>query len=151
MKKLEIEKTKPTFIVSTFKTDIMKVGLVFSIFNFFITKTSLANKWMRKKKYLLAVIQYRRSRYYFVSADPQRVIILLSADPWEINFCWAGSLFTIAFQIHMVQVVSFLKYCWFLTLYHWSKFWAKIVVVLTKKMRTLGTTFVSPGKSICLK
>ena len=43
MKKLEIEKTKPTFIIATFKTDIMKVGLVFSIFNFFIAKTSLAN------------------------------------------------------------------------------------------------------------
>ena len=32
MKKLEIEKTKPTFIISTFKTDIIKGGLVFSIF-----------------------------------------------------------------------------------------------------------------------
>ena len=49
MKKLEIEKTKPTFIISTFKTDIIKVGLVFSISNFFITKTSLANIWRRKK------------------------------------------------------------------------------------------------------
>ena len=38
MKKLEIEKTKPTFIISTFKTDILKVGLVFSISNFFIDK-----------------------------------------------------------------------------------------------------------------
>ena len=45
MKKLEIEKTKPTFIISTFKTDIMKVGLVFSISNFFIAKASLANNW----------------------------------------------------------------------------------------------------------
>ena len=43
MKKLEIEKNKPTFIISTFKTDIIKVGLVFSISNFFIAKTSLAN------------------------------------------------------------------------------------------------------------
>ena len=49
MKKMEIEKTKPTFTISTFKTDIIKVGLVFSISNFFINKTSLANKWMRKK------------------------------------------------------------------------------------------------------
>ena len=46
MKKWEIEKTKPTFIISTFKTDIIKVGLVFSISNFFIKKGSLANKWM---------------------------------------------------------------------------------------------------------
>ena len=45
MKKLEIEKTKPTFILSTLKTDIIKVGLVFSISNFFIAKTSLANNW----------------------------------------------------------------------------------------------------------
>ena len=39
MKKLEIEKTKPTFIISTFKTDIIKVGLVFLISNYFIAKT----------------------------------------------------------------------------------------------------------------
>ena len=45
MKKLEIVKTKPTFIISTFKTDIIKVGLVFSISNFFIAKTPLANNW----------------------------------------------------------------------------------------------------------
>ena len=35
---------------TTFKTNIIKVGLVFSISNFYITKTSLANKWMSKKK-----------------------------------------------------------------------------------------------------
>ena len=45
MKKLEIEKTKPTYIISTFKTDIVKVDLVFSISNSFIAKTSLANNW----------------------------------------------------------------------------------------------------------
>ena len=49
MKKLEIEKTKPTFIISVLKVDMIKVGLVFSISNFFITKTSLANNWRRKK------------------------------------------------------------------------------------------------------
>ena len=38
MKKLEIEKTKPTFVISTFKTDIITVDLVFSISNFFINK-----------------------------------------------------------------------------------------------------------------
>ena len=37
MKKLEIEETK-TIYYSTFKTDVIKVGLVFSIFNFFIAK-----------------------------------------------------------------------------------------------------------------
>ena len=49
MKKLEIEKTKPTFIISVLKVDIIKVGLVFSISNFFITKTPVANNWRRKK------------------------------------------------------------------------------------------------------
>ena len=49
MKKLEIEKTKPTFIISVLKVDILKVGLVFSISHFFITKTPLANNWRRKK------------------------------------------------------------------------------------------------------
>ena len=52
MKKLETQKTKPTFIISTFKTDIIKVGLVFSISNFFIAKTSLLNKLL-KINYLL--------------------------------------------------------------------------------------------------
>ena len=49
MKKLEIEKTKPTFIISVLKADIIKVGLVFSISHSFITKTPLANN-LRKKK-----------------------------------------------------------------------------------------------------
>ena len=48
MKKVEIEKTKPAFIISVLKVDIIKVSLVFSIFNFFINKIALANKWMRK-------------------------------------------------------------------------------------------------------
>ena len=55
MKKLEIEKTKPTFIISVLKVEY-QVVLVSSIFSFFINKMSLANKWMRKK-YLLSVIQ----------------------------------------------------------------------------------------------
>ena len=45
VKKLEIEETMITQY-STFKTDIIKVGLVFSISSLFITKTSLANEWM---------------------------------------------------------------------------------------------------------
>ena len=56
LRKLEIEETKTT-LHSTFKTDIIKVGLVSSISIFFITKPSLANKWLMKKKYFLAVIQ----------------------------------------------------------------------------------------------
>ena len=43
MKKLEIEKNKS--IISTFKTDKIKVGLAFSISNFFIAKMSLENNW----------------------------------------------------------------------------------------------------------
>ena len=42
MKKLKIEETKATWY-STFITDIIKMGLVFSIFNFFINKISQAN------------------------------------------------------------------------------------------------------------
>ena len=39
---LEIEENKTTYY-STFKTDIIKVGLVFSISNFFTNKISQAN------------------------------------------------------------------------------------------------------------
>merc|ERR1712051_836911 len=45
MKKLEIEKTKPTFIISVLKVEY-HVVLVSSISNVFTNKTSLANKWM---------------------------------------------------------------------------------------------------------
>ena len=45
MKKLEIEKTKSTFIISVLKVEYWVV-LVSSISNFFTNKTSLAYKWM---------------------------------------------------------------------------------------------------------
>ena len=48
MKKLEIEKTKPTFIISVLKVEYYVV-LVSSISNIFSNKISNANKWMRKK------------------------------------------------------------------------------------------------------
>ena len=48
IKKLEIEKTKPTFIISTFKTDKIKVGLGFSISNFFYNKTYQANTFFHE-------------------------------------------------------------------------------------------------------
>ena len=48
MKKLEIEKTKPTFFISVLKVEYWVV-LVSSISNFFSNITSHANKWMRKK------------------------------------------------------------------------------------------------------
>ena len=41
MKKLEIEKTKPTFIISTFKTDIMKVVVWHFLESFFEVYTTL--------------------------------------------------------------------------------------------------------------
>ena len=45
MKKLEIKKTKPTFIISVLKVEYQMV-LVSLISNFFDNKTSLVNKWM---------------------------------------------------------------------------------------------------------
>ena len=44
-KKLKIEETKANRY-STFKTDIIKVGLVFPLSNFFIDKIAPANIWM---------------------------------------------------------------------------------------------------------
>ena len=56
MKKLKIEETKATQY-STFETDIIKVGLVFSISNFFITKIALANIWMSFSCSNLALVE----------------------------------------------------------------------------------------------
>ena len=56
MKKLEIEETKTTTYYSTFKTDTINEGLVFSISNFFINKSSLANKWMSFSRSNLALL-----------------------------------------------------------------------------------------------
>ena len=47
MEKLEIEKTKPTFIISVLKVEHYVV-LVSSIFNFFVNTITLANQWRRK-------------------------------------------------------------------------------------------------------
>ena len=63
MKKLEVEETKTTQY-STFKTDIIKVGLVFSISNFFIKKGSLANKWMIFIQ--LQLESFRKENYFFL-------------------------------------------------------------------------------------
>ena len=60
MKKLEIQETKIT-VYSTFKTDIIKVGLVFSISNFFIRKSSLASKWMSFSYSNSALSNFRRT------------------------------------------------------------------------------------------
>ena len=45
VKKLKVNETKTNYY-SFFKIDIIKVGLVFSISNFFTTKTSMTNKWI---------------------------------------------------------------------------------------------------------
>ena len=45
VKKLKMEETKATKY-SIFKTDIIKVSLLFSISNFFINKIALANIWI---------------------------------------------------------------------------------------------------------
>ena len=58
MKKLEIEKTKPIFIISTFKTDIIKVGLVFSISTFSLLK----RLWQIIGGVLAAVIWLEQSK-----------------------------------------------------------------------------------------
>ena len=49
--KLKIEETK-TIWYSTFKADIIKAVLVFSISNFFINKNPQGRKSVRQKKYL---------------------------------------------------------------------------------------------------
>ena len=57
IKKLEIEKTKTTQY-TTFKTDIIKVGSVFSISNPFINKTYQANNWSAKKNTFLSAFGF---------------------------------------------------------------------------------------------
>ena len=53
-RKSSSEQTKQSY--STFKTDIIKMGLVFSISNFFIAKTSLANNWRNFCSSYLALV-----------------------------------------------------------------------------------------------
>ena len=55
MKKLEIEKTKPTFTISVLKVEYLVVLISF-ISNFFTNKTSLANKWMSFSSSNLALV-----------------------------------------------------------------------------------------------
>ena len=75
MKKWEIEKIKPTLIISTFKTDIIKVGSIFSISNLFIAKTSLANNWRSFSSSYLALEQHRtkmvnkNQMHFFLNSD----------------------------------------------------------------------------------
>ena len=93
MKMLEIEKTKPTFIISTFKTDIIKEGLVFSISNIFIAKTSLANNWRSFSSSYLALHRRRRNLKEeictpckdFYLNEPIRLFCSISCDKNKID------------------------------------------------------------------
>ena len=58
MKKLDIEKTKPTLIISVLKVDIIKVGLVYTISNISNTKTPLANNRKKKKNTFLQLFGF---------------------------------------------------------------------------------------------
>ena len=59
IKKFEIKKTKPTIVISTFKTDVIIVGLVFSISNFFNNKISQGrNQFMAYRKCLQQQFSY---------------------------------------------------------------------------------------------
>ena len=78
MKKWEIEKTKPTFIISTFKTDIIKVGLVFWISNFFIAKTSLANNWRSFSSSYSALIDFQIKSQTF-NRNPKQILLCINA------------------------------------------------------------------------
>ena len=69
VKKLEIEKTKPTFTLKTLKV-VYSVGLLFSIFNFFINKNSQGRESVREKKYLLLQI-----RLYFAIRDRSQLTL----------------------------------------------------------------------------
>ena len=64
MKKLEIEKTKPTFIISVLKVDIINiVGLDNSIPIFLLAKFLRERIGVWKKKYISALIPAKNSSY----------------------------------------------------------------------------------------
>ena len=85
MKKLEIKKTRPIFIISVLKVKYWVV-LVSSILNYSTTKTSLANKWMRKKKSscsnsaLIPVVKYPRCDHVFYGNEIQEHSKIVSAE-----------------------------------------------------------------------
>ena len=88
MKKLEIEKTKPTFITSVLKVDILKVGLVFSISNFFITKTPLA-KLEEEKNTFLQLFGFTTPLHSTI------VLFLLELETTKVNKLYYWSSFKI--------------------------------------------------------
>ena len=79
MKNGEIEKSQPTFIISTFKTDIIKMGLVFLISNYFIAKTSLANNWRSFSSSYSALVEWQYATPWNDLTPLSSAILLLSA------------------------------------------------------------------------
>ena len=77
MKKLEIKKTKPTFIISVLKFEYYVV-LVSSVSNFFTNKTSLANKWTSFSSSNLALV-YQPFQYTSLYRDSPVSAVLISA------------------------------------------------------------------------
>ena len=77
IKKLEFDKTKPTQY-TTFKTDIIKVVLVFSISNFFINKNSQGRKSVREKKYLLLQIQLQHIRQISTQVNLEHINVKIN-------------------------------------------------------------------------
>ena len=77
MKKLEIEKTMPAFITTSFKSWILG-GLSFFDFQLFFTnKTSVANKWM---SFSSSNSAFERS---LTLASVNEAILWLGENPWK--------------------------------------------------------------------
>ena len=53
------------------------MSLVFSISNFFITKTSQANKWMRKEIPSCSNSVTNKQKFPFVTAEPKKLGLFL--------------------------------------------------------------------------
>ena len=80
LKRSEIGKTKPTYIISDLKVEY-RVVLVSSISNFFSNKMSLANKWTREKILFSFILN-------FVFELVQKVLLLLNYDFSVLKFCF---------------------------------------------------------------
>ena len=78
----------------TFKTDIIKVGLIFSISNFFVKKSSPANKWMSSS--------YSNSALRFQSITKQLVCYFVADLSGRLSY---ESTF-----VHCLDVLGFVKW-----------------------------------------
>ena len=75
MKKLEIEKTKPTFIISVSKVEY-PVALVSLIFDFF--NNAIGNKWMRKKIPSLSNSALGGKQVWYILSDANKTFYNIS-------------------------------------------------------------------------